>query len=66
MNDYHIGRQWVGHDIEDTCPCGKAPCGLVDGNRVDPECTQHPIERAKTLRQVHHADACPAEGGVAA
>ncbi len=60
---WHIGRTWTGHDIEDGCPCGKAPCGLVDQAAIDTTCGEHPLTRAKSLRQGHPADRCP--GGVA-
>jgi hypothetical protein len=56
---YHIGRAWSGTEIENTCPCPKAPCGLVIQGQADPDCTQHPIARAKTIRQSHRAEDCP-------
>lgn len=52
---HHYGRAWVGHEIEDACPCTKAPCGLVA--QSVPECTQHRAD--KSTRQSHPADACP-------
>jgi len=52
---HHYGRAWAGHEIEDACPCIKAPCGLVA--RSVPECTQHRAD--KSTRQSHPADACP-------
>lgn len=55
----HVGRNWTGHRTEDECPCPKAPCGLVDRDETDPECTQHPFGRTKTMRQGHTADLCP-------
>lgn len=55
----HIGRSWAGHDLEDDCPCPKAPCGLVVQETVAEECDQHPIQAAKTMRQSHRADQCP-------
>lgn len=60
MNALHMGRSWVGHAIEDECPCDKAPCGLVDAGRMSPDCDQHPHERTKTIRQMHYAEDCPA------
>jgi hypothetical protein len=57
--NYHIGRSWVGHDVEDNCPCPQAPCGLVDVEDVDPDCSHHPALRAKSMRQGHHAEDCP-------
>lgn len=58
MSDYHIGRAWVGHAIEDDCPCGKAPCGLVLESKRDPDCEQHKL--TKTIRQGHAPEHCPA------
>lgn len=59
-NHWHIGRSFVGHPLEDECPCGKAPCGLVDSEQIHPDCPQHPIGAAKTMRQMHVAANCPA------
>ncbi len=56
---YHMGRSWTGHPLEDECPCGKAPCGLVDSEQISPECNQHPAAMVKTMRQIHPADECP-------
>jgi hypothetical protein len=58
--DLHIGRSFEGHTLEDSCPCVKAACGLVPSNATDPGCLHHPAERAKTIRQSHSADRCPA------
>lgn len=58
--DRHVGRSWTGHDIEDVCPCPKAPCGLAIFNG-DPDCPQHGFRAAKTIRQGHDAIDCPAE-----
>ena len=58
---FHIGRSWSGHPLEDGCPCPKAPCGLVDVDRTDPACLEHPAERGKSIRQSHSASACPAK-----
>jgi hypothetical protein len=55
---WHMGRAWSGHEIEDACPCEQEPCGLVA--TPDPECVQH--SRAKTIRQSHPAESCPALG----
>ncbi|MFE6284385.1 hypothetical protein [Streptomyces sp. NPDC057877] len=52
---HHYGRAWVGHEIEDACPCIKAPCGLVA--QSVPECTQHRAD--KSTRQSHPAASCP-------
>ena len=55
----HFGRSWVGHELEDGCPCGHAPCGLVDSTKIDPACPQHALDAAKTIRQSHAAAECP-------
>lgn len=60
MTAMHVGRSWVGTPLEDTCPCPKEPCGLVDITRANPDCTQHPPTRYKSMRQGHSADVCPA------
>lgn len=55
---WHYGRAGSGTEIEDGCPCPKAPCGLVVGLQVfGGPCTQHTV--VKTIRQSHPADACP-------
>lgn len=56
----HAGRSWSGTEIEDTCPCPKEACGLVDLFRADPGCPDHWWERAKSMRQGHRAEDCPA------
>lgn len=56
----HSGRSFVGTEIEDACPCPQEPCGLVDYARAHPDCEHHPIERRKTMRQIHDAQACAA------
>ncbi|MFE7399592.1 hypothetical protein [Streptomyces sp. NPDC057557] len=59
----HIGRSWDGPgDIEATCPCPKAPCGLVDRDNLNEDCEQHPPTRHKTIRTRHSADECPGVG----
>lgn len=58
----HIGRSWSSHELEDNCPCPKAPCGLVVAAEVDPECMEHPWARGKSIRQSHHIDDCPGAG----
>lgn len=55
----HCGRSFTGHPLEDNCPCAKAPCGLVDSEGIDPNCPQHAIAAAQTIRQSHPADSCP-------
>lgn len=59
---FHIGRSWLGHPLEDDCPCGKAACGLVDAHLIDPACPQHALTAAKTMRQMHPAGDCPGDG----
>jgi hypothetical protein len=56
----HIGRSWISHVIEDTCPCPKAPCGLVIQDAVTEACGEHHWSAAKTTRQSHPAALCPA------
>ncbi|MEU4051311.1 hypothetical protein AB0F09_19190 [Streptomyces olivaceus] len=58
----HIGRSFRGMaaDIEAACPCPKAPCGLVVEDGVTEACDQHHWSAAKTMRQSHPADQCPA------
>lgn len=51
----HVGRSWAGHDLEDSCPCPQAACGLalpVGG------CPEHGLEAGKTFRQMHTEEAC--------
>ncbi|WP_435111644.1 DUF6205 family protein [Nocardiopsis synnemataformans] len=57
----HVARGWEPGEIERNCPCLKAPCGLVDYKRADPACTEHHESQAKTIRQHHAADQCPAD-----
>ncbi|MGW1998409.1 hypothetical protein [Embleya sp. NPDC001921] len=56
---FHRGRSWVGHHVEDACPCPQEPCGLVAGDRIDPTCTEHPAAALKSIRQGHEAPDCP-------
>ena len=63
MTAIHSGRSWHGHDVEDSCPCNQEACGLVDVFKANPDCTQHPLGRAKSMRQGHDADLCPAKTG---
>lgn len=56
----HIGRSWNGTKIEDGCLCGKAPCGLVDDSKLDPDCGEHSWTAGHTIRQGHLAHQCPA------
>ena len=55
----HYGRSWSGHPLEDVCSCKKEKCGLV-GDGTDPACEQHGNTYARTMRQGHFADECPA------
>lgn len=57
----HVGRSWEGHALEDDCPCPKAPCGLVPVDRASPDCGEHGRTAARSMRQAHQADTCPAE-----
>ena len=63
MSEYHMGRSFIGTRLEDDCPCPKAPCGLsvTPGLAGESDCPQHSMLAAKTIRQVHHADKCPAK-----
>jgi hypothetical protein len=60
---WHVGRAWSGHQIEDACPCPQAPCRLVSTAVTDASCEHHPVFRARSLRQGHAAEDCPAEAG---
>lgn len=55
----HIGRSFEGHQLEDSCPCKKARCGLAVATS-DPTCREHSFQAAKTIRQSHRAQDCPA------
>lgn len=59
--EYHVGRSFSGHHIEDACPCEKEPCGLVSWRGIDPSCEQHKV--TKTIRQSHLASECPGGDG---
>jgi hypothetical protein len=60
----HIGRSWADQHLEISCPCPKAPCGLVNMEwRNAPEgiyCEQHDPAEARTMRQIHDDAHCPA------
>jgi len=56
----HVGRSWAGHELEDDCPCPKAPCGLVSQDEAAEECSEHHWSAAKSMRQGHPANRCPA------
>ena len=69
----HIGRHWSAiyeakrtndldkgePTIEEGCPCPVEPCGLVDQDKVSPDCTQHTMIAAKTIRSSHSEEDCP-------
>jgi hypothetical protein len=55
---WHSARSWAGTEIEDACPCPKAPCGFVVGLQpFGGACDQHTV--VKTIRQSHRAEDCP-------
>lgn len=56
---YHRGRSWAGTELEDGCPCPKAPCGLVADGTAAAECPEHAPMASKTMRQGHRAELCP-------
>jgi hypothetical protein len=56
----HVGRSAVGHELEDSCHCRQAACGLIDARDRDPECPVHGIFPNKTMRQIHLSADCPA------
>jgi len=49
--------------LEDECPCPVEPCGLIDHDKIDPECPQHAMTAAKTFRASHPAEDCPGARG---
>lgn len=56
--EWHVGRSWSEHPLEDDCRCPKAACGLVIFGRIDPSCERHAA--VQTIRQSHPASECPA------
>jgi len=56
----HIGRSWVGHWLEDECPCEQEECGLVNFDKINSDCPQHSLMAGKTIRQSHAESNCPA------
>lgn len=60
----HMGRSWRGNELEQECPCPKERCGLVADSKVHPDCPQHAMLAAKTMRQAHYADECPGRPAV--
>lgn len=61
VRDTHISRSWpdMGTPLEDACPCPQEPCGHVAWSRIDPECDQHGLSAARTMRSMHAAADCP-------
>jgi hypothetical protein len=61
----HFGRAWIGHRIEDACPCPKAPCGLAVPDGMKPgSCEQHnpaDVLSVKGMRQIHTDETCPGQ-----
>jgi hypothetical protein len=60
---WHVGRSFSDTRLEDSCPCPKAPCGLVISDRIDGSCTEHPWQRGKAMRQGHLPADCPGVKG---
>lgn len=58
--DWHVGRSFEGHSIEDDCPCEQAACGLVVDATIVRDCPQHGLHAGRTLRQSHMAGDCTA------
>lgn len=56
--DFHMGRSWSGHHMEDECPCPQEPCGLIARENAVESCPQHYFGRAKTMRSIHRAEDC--------
>lgn len=57
--EFHIGRSFSGHWLEDACPCPQEACNLVAEDSTDPDCEQHGMGACKTIRQGHRAVDCP-------
>lgn len=69
----HISRGW-NNQLEETCPCEKAPCGFAvsrDANRDKPgdpiydpdpdkQCPQHGHSKTQTMRRMHAEADCAA------
>lgn len=56
----HISRLW-DNGYDGPCPCGRAPCGLVDSEKIHPACVMH--RAYKTVRSSHVAEDCPIKDG---
>jgi hypothetical protein len=58
VDNWHVGRSFAGHRLEDDCPCPKEACGLVNMQTVDNACPQHGFQASKTIRQGHRPEDC--------
>lgn len=58
MSDWHIGRSWTTHEIEDSCSCEQEVCGLVRASQAG-ECLEHGLLACRTIRQGHKPEDCP-------
>lgn len=56
----HMAALTDNLDIENDCPCGKAPCGLVDDTLAADSCRVHGPNAAVGLLQHHRPGECPA------
>lgn len=56
--DFHMGRSWTGHHMEDECPCPQEACGLIARDKVAEDCPQHYFGRSKTMRSIHRVADC--------
>ncbi|MEU0656087.1 hypothetical protein ABZ485_28115 [Streptomyces albogriseolus] len=54
----HLGRDFTGTTPENTCPCPKAPCGIIWRDTIRDDCPAH--AHARSMRQSHPARHCPA------
>lgn len=56
----HFGRSFGGPgDMEKSCPCVKASCGLVTSTGIVKRCEQHNPVYTQTIRIAHKAHECP-------
>jgi hypothetical protein len=56
---WHVGRSFSDTRLEDSCPCPKAPCGLVISDQIKERCTEHSWTHGKAIRQGHQPKDCP-------
>lgn len=56
--NFHMGRSWSGHHMEDECPCPQEPCGLISRKKVVDNCPQHALGSSKTMRSIHLEEDC--------